>query len=252
MNSALAIFMYLTILPNAEAKNLLETKIQQLGKAAEDIITIGEAGRRRDQLRAKHRREIEQLRLQEMKRLEALKIEQLEMQIAQHKNSVQLLERNMETLTMLKGALEGNVATTGLLARAFNARSMEFTALREIVEIQQRDLQAWSLKIKTIAQETGELAGQVAPESMPLTQKVDHYIEQIAHLPMTSNEVQEDALIENAVAAGLDAQIMLNGILKKLQTATEKEFTHATKLEDILKNLKDKNPIQEIKIPAKN
>lgn len=193
-----------------DAGHDIEHGVQNLGKAAEDVVTLGESGRRRDKEAAEHAREMAEAQRQQAEHIRQEKIKQVDQQIASAKQTVVSLESYLESFRLLKQTIETNLKTTDLLAQAIATRTVEFSTFRELIAIQQADLIKWVEHLDTLNESAQVAAGGKSAEvPSALRNKVVQYVDQINNIPKNEAQISDEQVLEQALETGFEALSLL-------------------------------------------
>lgn len=195
----------------------VETGVSGLGKAAADVVTLGEEGRRRDREaadQAKKRAEdqqraAEQLRDKEIQRLQNEKAHLTEMKI--------VLTGYETTLVSMKARFGSSMQMTQQLAALISQRSLNDEVVKSIIEIQRRDVADWVAALDRQFQDSlNRENGDVMKVTAALKAKIIQYFDQIANLP-NGAEQSPDVVLDGVLDIGFETLQSIDEVIASIE-----------------------------------
>lgn len=197
----------------------IERGVQNLGKAAEDVVTLGEAGRRRDKERAEHDKVIAELQHKQAEQAKHEVIKRLDLQIGYNRNTKYQLQRSLGVLAGIHSTLKSNLRATHLIAETMGTQSLEFSAQKEIITQQYQDLADWIEEIGKIPSDsTQPQTDTVIKIQNGLQVKLAFYVDQLNQLPKAPAGEVETAALDEVLELGFQA---LDSVEREIQSSRD-------------------------------
>jgi hypothetical protein len=197
-------------LPSARADiwgdigHAVETGVSGLGKAASDVVTLGEEGRRRDREAADQAKKRAEDQKRAAEQLRAERIQNLKNKNAQLAEMKIVLAGYNNTLLTLKTRFGSSMQMIQQLVSIISQRSLDDQAVKAIIEIQRKDITDWVAALDRQFQDSANRNEEgVMKITTSLKEKVIQYFDQITNLP-SGAEQSADATLDGILDIGFE------------------------------------------------